>query len=463
MTQGIYSWNKNMKELFDSIDLDHNGVISSEELQAAMKKLNLPEGDATHPVTFLDDKSELTWTEFQTQSVPKYENLRLLFSKIDKNKDNSITFDEMRYVLRETYPKMSDTVAKQIFDKYDINHNGEISFTEWTNVLFFLPHVKEINDLFTTYQDVIGQLNLQDETPLQILKMNKKEQSWFDFGKVLLAGALSGAASKTGTAPLERIKVLKQVNANYAKISSVTVAKELYAKEGLTGLFRGNFVHVLKSSPEKSINFALYEQSKKILASMHEGDITSTDCAIAGGFSGGLSTAMLHPMDVIKTQLNSTDMTVGQVLKNLVQEGSANSSLFRSISPFFKGVGANLAGTVPSAGVNLATYEFLKSMIYGLHPIVQPNILPIMGIGAMSAMVSSGLFYPLTLIKSRIIMKKKEQTLGGLVGEIMKTQGIKGFFKGFTVSVVKTIPANAISFGVYELSKNLFGLNQVKK
>jgi hypothetical protein len=47
-----------------------------------------------------------------------------------------------------------------------------------------------------------------------------------------------------------------------------------------------------------------------------------------------------------------------------------------------------------------------------------------------------------------------------LTKKIYQKKGIRGFFKGFTIQIVKTIPSHAASFGVYELCKTKFGIQK---
>lgn len=108
--------------------------------------------------------------------------------------------------------------------------------------------------------------------------------------KQLVAGAVAGAVSRTGTAPLDRLKVFMQVRGP-GKIRSLSQAsapggdpqsclifpmqvhasktnklnilgglKSMIREGGMRSLWRGNGINVLKIAPESAIKFMAYEQ-----------------------------------------------------------------------------------------------------------------------------------------------------------------------------------------------------------
>lgn len=447
-----------MNDLFKSFDTDGDGSISFEEYEKISSQLLIKD---TLQKT-VSKEHPISQQEFQDLSLKGYDFLYGIFKNMDINNDGTINFEEMRTVISQNQVDLDDESIQEIFKKYDTNGDGVIDFSEWVDILLYIPNFKDVNDLFSYWKQVTMRMTIEEELPIQI----KKSEASSDQYKFMIAGALSGGASKTGTAPLERVKILKQVNPNFAKMTSGALLKELYKNEGIRGLFKGNGIHVLKSSPEKSINFLIYENVKYLFKNLRKGgDLSSLELLLAGSIAGGVSTAILHPMDVIKTQLtaNPKTPTVASVLTNLIQEGKTNpsSSSLKRIKPFFKGLGTNLGGTIPSAGVNIMFYELIKDKIYGKHPLEQPGIVPIMGIGASSAIISAGIFYPLTLLKSKIMMKTDpSQTILTISKDVFKSYGFKGFYKGFAIATAKVVPQNSIAFAVYEASKVLLGVNK---
>jgi solute carrier family 25 (mitochondrial phosphate transporter), member 23/24/25/41 len=67
----------------------------------------------------------------------------------------------------------------------------------------------------------------------------------------LISGAVAGALSRTAVAPLETIRTHLMVGSNGN--STTEVFQSIMETEGWTGLFRGNFVNVIRVAPSKAI------------------------------------------------------------------------------------------------------------------------------------------------------------------------------------------------------------------
>jgi solute carrier family 25 phosphate transporter 23/24/25/41 len=78
-----------------------------------------------------------------------------------------------------------------------------------------------------------------------------------------VAGALAGAVSRTSTAPLDRLKVILQVQNSKQRISDIF--KYLLKEGGWKSFWRGNGINVLKIAPESAIKFMAYEQVKQYI------------------------------------------------------------------------------------------------------------------------------------------------------------------------------------------------------
>lgn len=118
-------------------------------------------------------------------------------------------------------------------------------------------------------------------------EFTEEEKSSGGWWKQLVAGAVAGSVSRTGTAPLDRLKVFMQVNSTLTKglslvwmgkckrllfyfiqvhstktnkISLAKGFKQMIVEGGVTSLWRGNGINVLKIAPETAIKFMAYEQ-----------------------------------------------------------------------------------------------------------------------------------------------------------------------------------------------------------
>lgn len=71
----------------------------------------------------------------------------------------------------------------------------------------------------------------------------------------LISGAIAGAVSRTTVAPLETIRTHLMVGSNGH--STTEVFQSIMKTEGWTGLFRGNFVNVIRVAPSKAVEVSL--------------------------------------------------------------------------------------------------------------------------------------------------------------------------------------------------------------
>ena len=86
--------------------------------------------------------------------------------------------------------------------------------------------------------------------------VRKSDYAW---SKHLAAGGMAGVASRTCTAPLDRIKVLLQVRGH--ELHSIRSCASFIRKEGgLLAFWRGNGINCIKIAPEIALRFMFYEQ-----------------------------------------------------------------------------------------------------------------------------------------------------------------------------------------------------------
>ena len=297
-----------------------------------------------------------------------------------------------------------------------------------------------------------------------------------------IAGALAGAVSRTLTAPLERLKILYQVNYRCSKIKPPRILKglkEVYISEGVTGLFRGNLINVSKATPETAIRLYVFEKVKFYLKAVHGEKLSTDKLFFAGAIAGITASFSIFPLDVIKTRLSAapsgTYTGILDTMSKLYKEGG--------VRIFYKGVEATFCSAMPNSGLNLCCYELLKRLFSGSYENDNSQYLStptLMLTGGLSAMISSSLLYPLQTIQSRLIMQglsksdmhitrfnapffyvgdnliiKKKQTMVQVIKSTFHKEGVRGFFKGYVPGMTKIIIGNAISFGSYEKFKTL--------
>jgi solute carrier family 25 phosphate transporter 23/24/25/41 len=298
-----------------------------------------------------------------------------------------------------------------------------------------------------------------------------------------IAGGVAGACSRIITAPLDRLKILYQVNYTGQGLrppSIIVGLTQVYARDGFKGLFRGNLMSLMKSTPDTAIKLYMFEKCKSYLKEIYGDKLSSSHLFIAGAIAGVTANFTIFPLDVIKTRLSAapsgTYHGICDAARKIYIEGGPGI--------FYKGVEASICCTIPNSGLNLLFYELLKRAFSGSHSSNNASFLStpvLMFIGGLSSMFSSTLLYPFQTIQSRIIMQglpkadsykhlrynspyyyngnelviEKRKSMIQIIKATIHNEGFRGFFKGYGPGISKIILGNAIGFGLYERIKML--------
>ncbi|KAF7784630.1 hypothetical protein Agabi119p4_795 [Agaricus bisporus var. burnettii] len=125
------------------------------------------------------------------------------------------------------------------------------------------------------------------------------------------AGFLSAVPTTLITAPVERAKVLLQIQGQggkEVKYKGVTdVLKHLYKEGGMRSIFRGTGATLARDGPGSAAYFASYEVTKKFLtpSGSSPADLNLGAIILAGGTAGVAMWAIAIPPDVLKSRLQS--------------------------------------------------------------------------------------------------------------------------------------------------------------
>jgi len=203
--------------------------------------------------------------------------------------------------------------------------------------------------------------------------------------KHLFAGGVAGAVSRTCVSPLERVKILFQLQrTGEVKYRGVWHALSvIYKEEGFYGYLKGNGTNIVRIFPYSAVQFAAYEQFKKVL--MVKKDSSPLRFLSAGAGAGITSVVATYPLDLIRTRLSSAAPSAKQY-KGILQ---AFVSIVRNEGPLatYKGVTATVLGIAPYVGLNFATYEVFKRFCIGHFPNTHSSFIHLT-CGAISGAVS---------------------------------------------------------------------------
>lgn len=138
-----------------------------------------------------------------------------------------------------------------------------------------------------------------------------------------LAGGVSAAVAKTAVAPIERVKLLLQVQAASTQITADTQYKGIIdafiripQEQGFASFWRGNLANVVRYFPTQALNFAFKDYYKRIFMGKlkkeeHFWKYFAASMA-SGGAAGATSLLVVYPLDFARTRLGADIGKEGQ-------------------------------------------------------------------------------------------------------------------------------------------------------
>uniref|UniRef100_A0A6N2M151 Mitochondrial carrier protein n=1 Tax=Salix viminalis TaxID=40686 RepID=A0A6N2M151_SALVM len=180
----------------------------------------------------------------------------------------------------------------------------------------------------------------------------------------------------------------------------------------------------------------------------------------AGIFTG--VTVGLYPMSVIKTRLqvatkDTVDKSASSVIRGILKTDG--------VPGLYRGFGTVITGAIPTRIIFLTALETTKAAAFKmLEPFKfsEPSQAALAnGIAGMSAsLCSQAIFVPIDVISQKLMVQGysgHEKYNGGLdvARKIIRTDGIRGFYRGFGLSVMTYSPSSAVWWASYGSSQRI--------
>ncbi|WCJ28067.1 Mitochondrial substrate carrier family protein [Euphorbia peplus] len=280
--------------------------------------------------------------------------------------------------------------------------------------------------------------------PLAILSFVPKDIAIF------VAGAIAGAAAKTVTAPLDRIKLLMQTHGvrtgQQKAIGFVEAIAVIGKEEGIKGYWKGNLPQVIRIIPYSAVQLLAYETYKNLLTGK-DGKLSVLGRLAAGACAGMTSTFVTYPLDVLRLRLAVEPgcRTMSQMALSMLREEGVKS--------FYYGLGPSLIGIAPYIAVNFCIFDLVKkSLPERYQKTAQASLLT----AVASAAVATLTCYPLDTIRRQMQMKGTpyKSVLDAFPG-IIEREGIVGLYRGFVPNALKNLPNSSIRLTAFDMVKRL--------
>uniref|UniRef100_A0A8D0H825 ADP/ATP translocase n=1 Tax=Sphenodon punctatus TaxID=8508 RepID=A0A8D0H825_SPHPU len=195
------------------------------------------------------------------------------------------------------------------------------------------------------------------------------------FLKDFLAGGVAAAISKTAVAPIERVKLLLQVQ--HAS-KQITVDKQykgiidcvvrIPREQGFVSFWRGNLANVIRYFPTQALNFAFKDKYKQVFLGNVDkrtqfwryfaGNLAS------GGAAGATSLCFVYPLDFARTRL-AADVGKAGADREFKGLGDCLAKIFRSdgLRGLYQGFNVSVQGIIIYRAAYFGVYDTAKGML----------------------------------------------------------------------------------------------------
>ena len=288
-------------------------------------------------------------------------------------------------------------------------------------------------------------------------------KSGTDFIIDFLAGGVSGAISKTATAPIERVKLIIQTQDANPKIISGEVPRytgmgdafsRVASEQGIGAFWRGNATNIIRYFPTQAFNLAFKDSIKKAFPKYNKDtefwQFFATQLA-SGGAAGAASLTIVYPLDYARTRLASDVGSAKPQFNGLVDCLRKTATGPGGFFSLYNGYGPSVAGIIAYRGAQFG----LNDTIMAFNPYAkEQGIIPIISkfIVSQIAVTASGLVaYPFDTVRRRLQMQSdkpvEERLYKGTLDcgiKILREEGPSGMFKGALANIFRGVGASLV-------------------
>ncbi|KAI5360076.1 Putative mitochondrial carrier protein [Septoria linicola] len=185
--------------------------------------------------------------------------------------------------------------------------------------------------------------------PFELTKLNE-QLAGKEARKAASLMTTTGATSQSGAAPVVDLK----------SGGSMATARRLVRDRGLTGLYAGYRLHLLRDTIGTAIYFTTYESAKQLMGNARGKSATSPYAVLAaGGLCGIVSWACIYPVDVAKTVYQKTLLSAGS-------GHAARPDIKFFAGGSYRGLGVSVLRSCIINMIFFSNFEFMKRKINAL-------------------------------------------------------------------------------------------------
>jgi len=312
----------------------------------------------------------------------------------------------------------------------------------------------------------------------------------------LVFGAISGIAGKIVEFPFDTVKVRLQTSTNDTFNGTFDCIAKTYKTEGLTGFYKGLSSPLVGSMIENGVLFSGFSLAQHIIRKTTKKSenepLSMAQYTLAGGIAGTGAALLLTPVELVKCKLQVQDVESlyhanKELTSNITKDATneiANNAVQTTPRVHYKGPFHVIYSTIKNHGLRgmyrghmgtlirevgggaawFGVYELACSYMMKSSHVSNKDDLPpwkLAVCGALAGISYNSTSFPVDVIKSKMQTEDFTVTNGKKIGQklgkgfvataadIYKTGGIRAFYKGCGITIVRSVPSSGIIFVTY--------------
>ncbi|KAG8541791.1 hypothetical protein GDO81_028247, partial [Engystomops pustulosus] len=223
---------------------------------------------------------------------------------------------------------------------------------------------------------------------------------------------------------------------------------------GLWGLYKGMGAPLAGVTPIMAMTFFGFSLGKKLQQTHPQEKLRAHQVFIAGGLSGLCTAIIVVPAERIKCLLQAQ---ANSAQKRFSGPVDCARQLFQEMGlrSLYRGTVLTLLRDIPATGVYFMSYELMKEKMTPHGGRVSDlSVARILLAGGVAGICNWIVAIPMDVLKSRFqtAPESRYRRVADVFREVLRDEGPRGLYKGFTAAMLRAFPANAACFLGFEVS-----------
>jgi len=274
----------------------------------------------------------------------------------------------------------------------------------------------------------------------------------YEVSSRLICGGVAGSLAKTIVAPAERVKMSFQItNRPFTLTRAWYKFCEMVRYDGVRSLWRGHSTMLVRVAPYAGSQFAVHDYMENTFLNMLDRPtkLPAQYKFAAGAVAGTVATLLTYPLDVLRVRI--------AFYPNATWRSTlAGGGLWHGLAP-------TMAGIIPYSGTVWCVKHELHHMYPDYNDGLRPGFYAAIFLNGLAGLAGQFITYPLDVLRRRQqfygrlpdkdgrTRVKNMPPLRSTFMKIMREEGTRGVFKGFTMNIFKGPITVSVSMTTYDV------------